>query len=95
MTAHPSFLRPETAALAPYNAGLSAEDVARRPSVTRVAKLGSNENPLGPAPGVRQALLARHADSDTLFCPAHFRGTSAGYVLRDGDAYRYRFLDQD
>lgn len=58
MTAHPSFLRPETAALAPYNAGLSAEDVARRPGVTRVAKLGSNENPLGPAPGVRQALLA-------------------------------------
>ncbi len=50
----------------------------------------------GPAAvAVRQALLARHADSDTLFCPAHFRGTSAGYVLRDGDAYRYRFLDQD
>lgn len=62
MTAHPSFLRPETATLAPYNAGLTAEDVARRPGVTRVAKLGSNENPLGPTPGVRQALLAALPD---------------------------------
>jgi len=51
-----SLLRPELATLAPYNAGLTVEDVARRPGVTRVAKLGSNENPLGPDPAVRQAL---------------------------------------
>lgn len=58
MTTHPSLLRPELAGLAPYNAGLTVEDVARRPGVTRVAKLGSNENPLGPDPAVRQALEA-------------------------------------
>lgn len=58
MTKTLSFLRPELAALAPYNAGLTTEEVARRPGVTRVAKLGSNENPLGPDPMVRQALEA-------------------------------------
>lgn len=51
-------LRPELAALAPYNAGLTAEEVAARPGVSRVAKLGSNENPLGPDPAVRAALAA-------------------------------------
>jgi histidinol-phosphate aminotransferase len=56
MTAHRSLLRPELAGLAPYNAGLTVEEVASRPGVTRVAKLGSNENPLGPDPAVRQAL---------------------------------------
>ncbi len=53
-----SYLRPELAALAPYNAGLTVAEVASRPGVTRVAKLGSNENPLGPDPAVRQALEA-------------------------------------
>lgn len=58
MTEAYSLLRPELAALAPYNAGLTTEEVARRPGVTRVSKLGSNENPLGPDPAVRQALEA-------------------------------------
>lgn len=58
MTVDTSFLRPELAALSPYNAGLTVEEVARRPGVSRVAKLGSNENPLGPDPAVRQALEA-------------------------------------
>ncbi len=49
-------LRPELAALAPYNAGLTAAEVAARPGVRRVAKLGSNENPAGPAPAVREAV---------------------------------------
>jgi glyoxylase-like metal-dependent hydrolase (beta-lactamase superfamily II) len=39
----------------------------------------------------RNRILARAADSDTLCFPAHFRGTSAGHVRRDGDAYRYEF----
>ncbi len=56
MTRDHTFLRPELATLAPYNAGLTVEEVARRPGVTRVAKLGSNENPLGPDPAVHQAL---------------------------------------
>ncbi|EFM56063.1 histidinol-phosphate transaminase [Brucella inopinata] len=58
MTTQPSPLRPELARLAPYNAGLTVEDVAKRPGVTRIAKLGSNENPLGPDPAIPQALEA-------------------------------------
>jgi histidinol-phosphate aminotransferase len=49
-------LRPELSSLSPYNAGLTVAEVASRPGVIRVAKLGSNENPLGPDPAVRQAL---------------------------------------
>ncbi|MCW2349958.1 MULTISPECIES: MBL fold metallo-hydrolase [unclassified Sphingobium] len=41
---------------------------------------------------VRQSLLARLADTDTLCCPAHFRGNSVGHVRSDGDAYRYDFV---
>ena len=51
-------LRPELSSLSPYNAGLTVAEVASRPGVTRVAKLGSNENPLGPAPAVQRALEA-------------------------------------
>ena len=55
-------LRPELAALAPYNAGLTLAEVAARPGVTRVAKLGSNENPHGAGPAVGQALRAAIGD---------------------------------
>ncbi|MBE3636727.1 aminotransferase class I/II-fold pyridoxal phosphate-dependent enzyme [Mangrovicoccus algicola] len=51
-----SLLRPELGALAPYNAGLTIEEIAARPGVTRIAKLGSNENLHGAAPGVAAAL---------------------------------------
>ena len=37
----------------------------------------------------------RVADSDTLCFPAHFRRTSAGYVKRDGDAFRYEWIDNN
>lgn len=43
---------------------------------------------------VRKATMDRVADSDTLCFPAHFRRTSAGYVKRDGDAFRYEWLVQ-
>ncbi|MFO1209371.1 MAG: histidinol-phosphate transaminase [Amaricoccus sp.] len=51
-------LRPELASLPPYNAGLSAEEALARPGVNRVAKLGSNENPLEPSPEARAAAAA-------------------------------------
>ncbi len=51
-------LRPELEAIAPYNAGLTLEEVAARPGVTAVAKLGSNENPYGAAPAVIAAVTA-------------------------------------
>ena len=42
---------------------------------------------------VRKATMERLADTDTLCFPAHFRRTSAGYVKRDGDAFRYEWID--
>ncbi|MBT2135640.1 MBL fold metallo-hydrolase [Croceibacterium sp. LX-88] len=41
---------------------------------------------------VRKATMERLADTDTLCFPAHFRRTSAGYVKRDGDAFRYEWV---
>lgn len=41
---------PYIASLRPYVAGRSAEEVARTYGLTRVVKLASNENPLGPSP---------------------------------------------
>ncbi|HEY0213542.1 MAG TPA: histidinol-phosphate transaminase [Paenirhodobacter sp.] len=52
----PLDLRPELTSIAPYNAGLTLAQVAARPGVTAVAKLGSNENPYGTAPGVVAAV---------------------------------------
>jgi len=40
---------------------------------------------------VRRTTLERAADGGHMCFPAHFRRTSAGHVLRDGDAFRYRF----
>lgn len=52
----PIACRPEIARLPPYNAGLGTEAVKARYGVASVVKLGSNENPYGPPPGVRAAL---------------------------------------
>lgn len=45
-------VRPEVEALAPYNAGMTLAELTARYHPVRVAKLGSNENPLGPSPHV-------------------------------------------
>jgi glyoxylase-like metal-dependent hydrolase (beta-lactamase superfamily II) len=42
---------------------------------------------------VRLRTLGRAADEEMVCFPAHFRDPSAGRVLRDGDVYRYRFLE--
>ncbi|MBV8904949.1 MAG: aminotransferase class I/II-fold pyridoxal phosphate-dependent enzyme, partial [Acidobacteriia bacterium] len=44
------------ASLRPYEAGLSAEVVRERYGLSRVAKLASNENPLGASPKAIEAL---------------------------------------
>jgi histidinol-phosphate aminotransferase len=49
-------LRPEIKNLPLYNAGLSTDYVRSRYGVTEIAKLGSNENPYGASPRVRQAV---------------------------------------
>ncbi|MEO6151877.1 MAG: MBL fold metallo-hydrolase [Croceibacterium sp.] len=41
----------------------------------------------------RKATMERVADTETLCFPAHFRRTSAGHVKRDGDAFRYEWID--
>lgn len=41
----------------------------------------------------RLRLLSEHADTDTVFFPGHFAGNSAGRVLKDGDVFRYKFVD--
>lgn len=48
--------RAEVRGLASYNAGLSSETVRQRYGVSRIAKLGSNENPMGAAPAVAGAI---------------------------------------
>lgn len=51
-------IRAEVRAIAPYNAGLTIADVVARYGPEKIAKLGSNENPLGPSPAVLAALNA-------------------------------------
>ncbi len=48
--------RPTARSLGLYNAGLSAETVRQKYGVTHIAKLASNENPLGASPQVVSAL---------------------------------------
>lgn len=54
---HP-LARKALAALEPYVPGRSAEEVREQYGLATVVKLGSNENPLGVSPRIRDALLA-------------------------------------
>src|SRR5262249_7541089 len=54
-------------ALKPYEAGRSIESVRRRYGLTHIAKLASNENPLGASPKALEAM--RVALSDLNFYP--------------------------
>jgi histidinol-phosphate aminotransferase len=56
-----SLVRPEVLALAPYNAGLTIQEVVERYAPPRIAKLGSNESPLGPTSAI-QELTAYETD---------------------------------
>ncbi|MFZ1872379.1 MAG: aminotransferase class I/II-fold pyridoxal phosphate-dependent enzyme, partial [Chania sp.] len=58
-----TFARSEVQALSGYNAGLSIEAVQEKYGVLRVAKLGSNENPLGISPKAIKALTAEATNS--------------------------------
>lgn len=51
-------VRPEVAGLSAYNAGMTLAELKARYDPPEVAKLGSNENPLGPSPRVLAALTA-------------------------------------
>jgi histidinol-phosphate aminotransferase len=49
-----SLIRGEIRSIPPYNAGLTLEEVRATYQVDTIAKLGSNENPLGPSPALRR-----------------------------------------
>src|SRR5476649_2519778 len=49
-------VRREVRQIAPYNSGLTIAEVQEKYNVTRIAKLGSNENPIGPSQRVRASL---------------------------------------
>ena len=50
---HKALCRAEVSMLPRYNAGLSEDEVRRRYNLTKIVKLGSNENPYGPSPQVK------------------------------------------
>lgn len=58
-----AFARTEVQALGAYNAGLSIESVREKYGIQRIAKLGSNENPLGPSPKALAALISEAHNS--------------------------------
>ena len=47
---------PYIESLRPYEAGRGIEEVQREYGLTRISKLGSNENPLGPSPLALEAM---------------------------------------
>lgn len=51
-----TFSRAEVRVLSGYDSGLSIEAVREKYGIQRVAKLGSNENPLGVSPKALEAL---------------------------------------
>lgn len=80
-------LRPALGDLAPYNSGLSLAEVKAKYNVTTIAKLGSNENPFGPAPEVLE--LLSQGRPDIFLYPE-----SNGGVLRD-ELSRYLDVNED
>jgi histidinol-phosphate aminotransferase len=72
---------PHVASLAPYVPGKPIEEVEREYGLTGVAKLASNENPLGPSP------LAVAAARDAA-ARVHLYPDAAGYALREALAAR-------
>jgi histidinol-phosphate aminotransferase len=55
-------VRLEVQQLPRYNAGLSIDYVRSKYGVSEIAKLGSNENPYGPSPQVREAVVQAAAE---------------------------------
>ena len=72
---------PQLRDLQPYEPGKPVEDLARELGLEpgKIIKLASNENPLGPSPKARQAMI------DTIE-RAHFYPDGGGYYLREAIA---------
>jgi histidinol-phosphate aminotransferase len=77
-------IRPNVRATVPYSAGSPLSEVARELGLTEIAKLGSNENPLGPSPFAVQAI--REAA-----ITAHLYPEGSGVELKAAIAQHYGF----
>ncbi len=75
------YANPQLRELVAYEPGKPVEDLARELGLEpgKIIKLASNENPLGPSPKARQAMI------DTIE-RAHFYPDGAGYYLREAIA---------
>ena len=53
------FIRPDIAQMEPYVPGTSALDLAKQyhQKITELVKLNTNENPYGPSPKVKKAVV--------------------------------------
>lgn len=80
MTLH---IHPDIQSLTPYVPGKPIDELQRELGLTRVIKLASNENPLGPSP---KAVAALAGESDTL----HRYPDGGGYRLRQALADRWK-----
>jgi len=77
-------VRTEVTRLSPYNSGLTIAEVMQLYAPARIAKLGSNENPLGPSPTLATMVQAG-AEMFRLY------PDPAGRELRQAIAARYGF----
>jgi histidinol-phosphate aminotransferase len=75
------YANPQLRELVAYEPGKPVEDLARELGIEpgQIIKLASNENPLGPSPQARQAMI------ETLE-RAHFYPDGGGYYLREAIA---------
>ncbi|TPM40702.1 histidinol-phosphate transaminase [Mesorhizobium sp. B2-3-4] len=75
-------VRAEVMRLSPYNSGLTIGEVMQRYAPARIAKLGSNENPIGPSPTLA-TMMQSSAEMFRLY------PDPAGRELRRAIAARY------
>ena len=75
------YANPQLRSLQPYEPGKPVEDLARELGLEpgKIIKLASNENPLGPSPKARQAMIETLERS-------HFYPDGGGYYLREAIA---------
>jgi histidinol-phosphate aminotransferase len=83
MTLH---VHPDIAALSPYVPGKPIEELQRELGLSRVIKLASNENPLGPSP---KALAVINDGAATL----HRYPDGGAFRLREALAHRWKVTD--
>jgi histidinol-phosphate aminotransferase len=84
MTLH---VHPDIAALSPYVPGKPIDELQRELGLTRVIKLASNENPLGPSP---KALAVINETAATL----HRYPDGGAFKLRQALAHRWKVTDE-